>query len=114
MLKKPFCWAYFLGSLFSEELVIRRNFVFQNGIGLGNKNSLKHYENSLKQLKTANTNSPWAYIREGVLLEGFLHLRFEGLILWRAYFWGYLLSEFYGTLLFNKLMEFQNHVFIKQ
>ena len=41
--------------------------------------------------KTASTNSPWAYIREGLLLEGFLHLRFGGLIFGRAYFfffWG--------------------------
>ena len=46
---------------------------------LDNKNSLKHYENRLlKQLNTANTNSPWAYIRDGLLSEGFLRLRFRG------------------------------------
>ena len=59
------------------------------------------------------TNSPWAYIWEGLLLEGFLRLRFGGLIFGRAYyyyyfiylfifFWGGgggLLSEFYGILL---------------
>ena len=28
----------------------------------------KHYENSLKQLKTASTNSPWAYIWEGFII----------------------------------------------
>ena len=40
-------------------------------------------QNSLKQLKTAN--SPWAYIWEGLLSEGFLCLRFGGLIFERAY-----------------------------
>ena len=44
------------------------NFAFQNG------------------LKTASTNSPWAYIREGLLSEGYLRLRFGGLIFGRAYF----------------------------
>ena len=42
--------------------------------------------------KTASTNSPWAYIREGLLSEGFLRLRFGGFIFGRAYFflggWG--------------------------
>ena len=33
---------------------------------LGNKNGLKHDDNSLKQLKTANPNSQWAYIRKGL------------------------------------------------
>ena len=41
--------------------------------------------------KTASTNSPWAYIREGLLSEGFLRLRFGGLIFGRAYY-----REFYG------------------
>ena len=35
--------------------------------------------------KTASTNSPWAYIREGLLSEGYLRLRFGGLIFGRAY-----------------------------
>ena len=48
--------------------------MFQNGLDL--------------TMKTANTNSPWAYIREGLLSEGYLHLRFGGLIFGRAYFWG--------------------------
>ena len=61
-----------------------------------NKNSLKHYENNLKQFKTASTNGPWAYIWEGLLSEGFLKLRFGGLIFGRASFWRGLLSEFYG------------------
>ena len=53
-------------------------------------------KNSRKQLKTASTNSPWGYIREGLLSEGYLRLRFGGLIFGRAYFWVGLLSEFYG------------------
>ena len=32
---------------------------------LNNKNSVKHYENSLKQLKTASTNNLWAYTAGG-------------------------------------------------
>ena len=61
-------------SLFSEGLFIGRNFAFQNGLG--------------STIKTASTNSPWAYIREGLLSEGFVRLRFGGLILGRAYFGG--------------------------
>ena len=60
-------------------------------VGLDNKNSLK-------QVKTATTNSPWAYIWEGLFSEGFLRLRFGGLIFGRAYFWGGLQLEFYSTL----------------
>ena len=46
--------------------------MFQNGLDL--------------TIKTASTNSPWAYIREGLLLELYLRLRFGGLIFGRAYF----------------------------
>ena len=76
MFKRLFCWAYFRGSLFSEGLIIGRNFEFQNGLGL--------------TIKTASTNSPWAYIREGLLSKGFVRLRFGGLIFGRAFFffWG--------------------------
>ena len=35
--QKAFCWAYFRGSLFSEELVIGGNFAPQNGFGLSLK-----------------------------------------------------------------------------
>ena len=63
----------FWGSLFSEGLIIGRNFAFQNGLGF--------------TIKTANSNSRWAYIREGLLSEGYLCLRFGGLIFGRAYFW---------------------------
>ena len=52
----------------------------------------------MKQLKTASTKSPWAYIREGLLSEGYLRLRFGGLIFGGGLIsWGVLLSEFYGT-----------------
>ena len=37
-------------------------------------------------VKTAGTNSSWAYIREGLLSEGYLRLRFGGLIFGRVYF----------------------------
>ena len=43
--------------LFSELIVIGESFVLQNGL---DDNSL------LKQLKTANLDSPWAYIQEGL------------------------------------------------
>ena len=80
--------AFLLG-LFSGEIIFGgvyywKELCVSNWVGLDNKNSLKHYENN----KTASTISPWAYIWEGLLLEGFLHLRFGGLIFGRAYFWG--------------------------
>ena len=58
-----------------EELIIGRNFVFQNGLCLS--------------IKTVNSDSPWAYTREGLLLEGYLHLRFGGLTFGRAYYWNF-------------------------
>ena len=65
--------------LFSGELIFggaccwnRKEFCVSKWVGLDHKNSLKHYESSLKQLKTAKSNSPWVYIREGLLWEGFL------------------------------------------
>ena len=51
----------------------------------------------MKEFKTANSNSPWAYIREGLLPEGYLRLRVGELIFGRAYFSRGLLSQFYGT-----------------
>ena len=75
MFKRLFCWAYFQGSLFSEGLIFGRNFAFQSGLGL--------------TIKTASTNSPSAYIREGLLSEGFVRLRFGGLIFGRAYLFIY-------------------------
>ena len=65
--------AFLLG-LFSEELIFGgayywREFCVSNWFGLDNKNSLKHRDKSLKQLKPANPNSPWVYIWERLLLE---------------------------------------------
>ena len=57
-----------------EGLIIGGNFAFQNGLDL--------------TMKTASTNSPWAYIQEGLLPEGYMCLRFGGLIFRRAYFLG--------------------------
>ena len=76
--------------LFSGEFIFGgafywKEFSVSKWVGLVNKNSLKHVENRLKQL---STNSPWAYIWEGLLSEGFLRLRFEGLILGGLIFWG--------------------------
>ena len=67
-----------------EGLIIGRNFAFQNGLGL--------------TIKTASTNSPWAYIREGLLSEGFVRLRFGGL------FFGVLLSEFYCISIWQEVI----------
>ena len=58
--------AFLLG-LFSGELIFGgayywKEFCASKWVGLDNKNSLKHYENSLKKQKTASTNSQWAYI----------------------------------------------------
>ena len=64
MFKRLIWWAYFRGSLFSEGLIIGRNFAFQNEFGL--------------TIKTADSNSPWAYIREGLLSEGYLRPRLAG------------------------------------
>ena len=55
-----------------EGLIIGGNFAIQNGLGL--------------TIKTANTNIPWAYIREGLLWEGYLVLGFVVLIFGRAYY----------------------------
>ena len=84
-------WAFtcskgcFAGLIFGELIFGRayyfKEFCVSKWVGLDNKNSVKRCENSLKQLKTANTNTPWAYIREGLLWEGFLRLRFGGLFL---------------------------------
>ena len=91
-------WAYICSKGFIDGLIfggaqfrrgfkiIGGNFVLQNGFGL--------------TVKTVSSNSPWAYIREGLLSEGYLRLRFGGLIFGRAYFWEGLLSEFYG--IYNK------------
>ena len=86
MFKKLFYWAYFRGNLFSEGIIIGRNFASQNGLGL----TIKLPKTLRKQPKTATTNRVWAYIRKGLLSEGFLRLRFGGLIFGRAYLFIYL------------------------
>ena len=65
--------------LFSGELIFRgacywKEFCISKWVGLDNK--------------TASTNSPWAYIWEGLLSEGYLRLRFGGLIFGGLIFWG--------------------------
>ena len=102
MFKRLFCWAYCRrwggGGLFSEGLIIGRKFAFQNGLGL-----------TIKQLAVTVHGFIFgrAYYRKdfcvcdlgglfwgglifgwgGLLSEGYLSLRFGGLIFGRAYFW---------------------------
>ena len=68
--------------------MIGKNFAFQKWVGFNHKNSLKPYENSQKQPKTASNNSPRAYIRKSLLSQGFLLFRYGGLIFGRAFFLG--------------------------
>ena len=76
--QKAVLLGLFSGGLIFGGAYYWKEFFVSKWVGLDNKNSLKRYENSLKQLKTASTNSPWAYIREGLVSEGFLRLRFGG------------------------------------
>ena len=75
--------AVLLG-LFSGELIFGRacygkEFFVSKWVGLDNKKCLK-------QLKTASTNSPWAYIWEGLLSKGScLRLRFWGVYFREGY-----------------------------
>ena len=77
--------------LFSWELIFARayywvEFCVSKWVGLNNKkNTLRHEDNSL--IKTANPNSLWAYIQEGLLSEGYLRLRILGLIFGKANIW---------------------------
>ena len=57
--------GFFSGELIFEEAYYWKEFCVSKWVVLDNKNSLTHYENSLKHLETASTNSPWAYIRGG-------------------------------------------------
>ena len=73
-----------LVGLFSGETIFRgayywKAFCVSKWVGLYNNNSLK-------PLKTARTNGPWAYILEGLLPRGPLRLRFGGFIFGRPYF----------------------------
>ena len=84
-LQKAFLLGLFLGELICGLAYYWKEFCISKLVGSDNKNSIKHYENSLKTLKTSNPNSPWAYIQEGLLSNGFLHLRFWGLIFGTTY-----------------------------
>ena len=64
--QKAFLLGLFLGELIFRGAYYWKEFCVSKWVGLDNKNSLKHDENSLKQLETANAKSPWAYIREGL------------------------------------------------
>ena len=96
-------WAYicskglFAGLIFGGAFYWKE-FCVSKWVGLDNKNSLKRYKNSLKQLKTANTNSQWAYILEGLLSEGFLRLRFGGVYFWEGLFLEGLIIGMLGYL----------------
>ena len=47
----------------------------------------------------ANANSPWAYLWEGLLSEGYLRLRFGVLLFGRAYFEGAYDRNFKGYVI---------------
>ena len=98
MFKRLFWRACFRRSLFSEGLIIGRNFAFQNGLDL--------------TIKTASTNSPWAYLREGLLSEGYLRLRFA----WGAYFRGGLIIgilRYSGELIFGRAYYWREFCVLK-
>ena len=82
--------------IFSRKLIFGgayywREFCVSKWVGLDNKNRSKHEVNGLKQLKTANPKCLWAYIREGLLSEGYLRLRLGGTICEQACFGGALI-----------------------
>ena len=61
---------FFFGELIYEVLIFGgayywNEFCVSKWVGLDDKNSLKHKDNGLKQLKTVNTTHPWAYIEIG-------------------------------------------------
>ena len=91
-------WAYTCSKGFHAGLIFGEAYYWKEfcagfkWIGLDNKKSVKHYEDSLKQLKTTITNRPWAYIREGLLSQGFVRLRFGGLVFGRAYYRNFTIS----------------------
>ena len=76
---------------------------------LGNKNSLKHYENSLKRLKTASNYSPRVYIKEG--LHCIIGRIFASQI-WGACFWEGLIFFYWeggGGLIIRILRYSRKH-----
>ena len=64
----------FYGELIFGGAYYWKEFCVSKWVGLDNKKAW----NITKRAKTASTNSPWAYIRKGLLSEGFLGLRFGG------------------------------------
>ena len=76
----------FGGAYYWKELCVSK--CPKNGFGL-TVQKVKTAKAPRKQPKTeASTNSPWTYSREGLLTEGFLRLRFGGLIFERTFFLG--------------------------
>ena len=74
--------AFLLGFICSGKLTFGeayywKEFFVSKWFGLDNKNSVN-------TTKTASTNSSWVYLQEGFLSEGFLRLRFGGLIFGRT------------------------------
>ena len=86
-----FWWAYFRRGLLLVGILH-----FKIGWTL----QIKQLKTQWWQPKSANPNSPWAHVREGLhaLLEGYSHLRNGGLIFGRAYFRRGLLLECYVML----------------
>ena len=78
--------------LFSEGLTNGGSFALQSELGFTTKTSLN-------TKKTATPNSPWDSIREGLLSEEYLRLRFGGLFSGELINLGGggLLPELYGT-----------------
>ena len=86
--------------LFSGELIFGgacywKEFCVSKWVGFDHKNSVKHYENSLKQLALTVHGLIFGRAYESEIWGG--RLRFGGLIFGRACFWEGLLSEFYGS-----------------
>ena len=106
---KSFLLGFFWGELIFGRAYYWREFCISKWDGLDNKNSWKHQNNSLRWLKTSNHNSPWAYIQVGLLLQGYLHLRFgggggeayfqrEGAIFRVACYWNFMVSWVQGQM----------------
>ena len=78
---------HFLKGLFSRELIFgegyyRREFCVLKWVGLDNKHSLKHLDNSIKELKQLTLTACGLIFRRAyyIVLEGFLWMKF--------FFWG--------------------------
>ena len=59
--QKAFVMGLFWGKLIFGRAYYWMEFCVSKCVGVHNKNRLKQKDNSLKQLKTTNPNSPWAY-----------------------------------------------------